>query len=233
MAIQQLPQELVDEILGCLAWYSSSLKACSLVCRAWVFRCRSYLFRTFTLVPNNIIDFRELLRSPHCTFLPHIRSLKITRNYWHENDRWFDVVAADLVRLAPTDVHTHELSLTITNAGKAARADAYFHLRYRLNGWQPVPCIDMLCLFPALQELHFSNMSDGALVHLLPWRCRRWEDGETWSNTPELAPTSYCGASGSATPPWSRSCCLSCGLHAFSRACAVPCLRCGLKHPYP
>jgi hypothetical protein len=47
--IIRFPQELVDEIIDYLGEDSDALKACSLVCQAWVSRCRSHLFETCTL----------------------------------------------------------------------------------------------------------------------------------------------------------------------------------------
>ena len=157
--------EEINQLAG-----SGALKAYSLVCRAWAFRSRSYLFEICHLCPSKILGFCDLLRSPDCTFLPHICSIKATRNGWHENDQWFDESAADLGRL--TSVRAFDLSLTIVNTGDAATANASFRLGFvaafpnitRLDlacnsAGQPVPLVEMICLFPALQELHILGMS--------------------------------------------------------------------------
>jgi len=162
----QLPPELIEEIVGHLAGDSRSLKTCSLVCRALVFRSRSYLFKTCWLTPNNIFGFCYLLRSPSCTFLPHVRSIHAFRHHWHQHDRWFKEVAADLQRL--TSVRTLEMTLRVVNV---SNADAFFRTGFVASfprvtrlvlicnfGEQPAPLIEMVCLFPALQELHIREV---------------------------------------------------------------------------
>ncbi|KAJ7318096.1 hypothetical protein DFH08DRAFT_789912 [Mycena albidolilacea] len=75
-----LPQELIDAILDHLAGDPPSLKACSLVSCAWVPCTRLHLFKTCTLNPRTVSDFSGLLRSPHCTFRLHIRSIHLPRD---------------------------------------------------------------------------------------------------------------------------------------------------------
>lgn len=163
----KLPQELVDAILDYFAGDSESLKTCSLVCCAWVSRSRSYLFERCTLLPTNIVLFRDLLRSPCCTFLLHLRSIYAHRFYWHPHDHCFSEIAADL-QLA--DVRTLEVKIRV---GNAPNLDEFFltgfftafpkathvFLSWDFAGPQPAALVDMICLFPALQELHIREMS--------------------------------------------------------------------------
>ncbi|KAJ7714463.1 hypothetical protein B0H14DRAFT_659017, partial [Mycena olivaceomarginata] len=72
----QLPQELVEAILDHVADDFHSLKACSLVCHAWLSRSRWHLFKTYYLMSNMISGFCEVLRAPGCTFWPYINALK-------------------------------------------------------------------------------------------------------------------------------------------------------------
>src|ERR1700761_7118251 len=158
------PRELADEIIDLLAGDSDSLKACSMMGRVWIPRSRLYLFESkCVLLPKNIRGFHEILQYPYgCSFLPLIRSVKAARYCWHHNDRYFDDIAADL-RLLP--VHTLELKLNgVVNAGNVNTlfcegfATAFPHitrlvLTCSFEG-QPAPLIDMICLSPALQELH-------------------------------------------------------------------------------
>ncbi|KAJ6551399.1 hypothetical protein B0H19DRAFT_1157486 [Mycena capillaripes] len=171
-----LPQELIDEILEHLAEDYKSLKACSLVSRAWVLRSRSNLFETCTLLPRNIHVFQELLRSPGCTFLRHIRSIKASRYDWHHHDHCFNEIVADL-RVA----QIHTLKLTLNIVVNAANADTFFrtgfatafpHVRRLLlicsfDG-QPAPLVDMICFFPALQELQIrpGNSDSGSQARM-------------------------------------------------------------------
>ncbi|KAJ7841056.1 hypothetical protein B0H14DRAFT_2783596 [Mycena olivaceomarginata] len=98
----RFPQELVDEIIDYLGEDSDALKACSLVCRAWVSRCRSHLFETYALVPDsNILGFCDFLQSPGCTFLQHVRRIDTIRHYWDPDDprSHLNRLAAGLCRL--------------------------------------------------------------------------------------------------------------------------------------
>lgn len=52
-----LPTELIDLILGNLVTYSSALRACSLVCREWVYPSRYYLLRGVSVDRTNISDW--------------------------------------------------------------------------------------------------------------------------------------------------------------------------------
>ncbi|KAJ7343837.1 hypothetical protein DFH08DRAFT_215242 [Mycena albidolilacea] len=166
------PRELADEIIDLLAGDSNSLKACSMIGRVWIPRSRLHLFESWkcVLLPKNIRGFHEILQSPYgCSFLPLIRSVKATRYCWHHNDRYFDDIAADL-RVVP--VHTLELKLNgVVNAGNVNRffcegfAAAFPHitrlvLTCSFDG-QPAPLIDMICLSPALQELHICLETSG------------------------------------------------------------------------
>ncbi|KAF7369089.1 hypothetical protein MVEN_00236000 [Mycena venus] len=169
-----LPQELIEEILDHLAGDSGSLKACSLVCRAWVSRSRSHLFKTCTLVPDNILGFCELLRSPGgCTFIPHVCGIHADHHYWDLDDCRFNTITADLRRL--THVTALELAFYVradhTRANPWYRSDfvtAFPHVtRVGIScdsGGPPAPVIDTICLFPALQELHIHHVAGSVAV---------------------------------------------------------------------
>ncbi|KAJ7883411.1 hypothetical protein B0H14DRAFT_3432867 [Mycena olivaceomarginata] len=84
--IIRFPQELVDEIIDYLGGDHDALIACSMVCRAWVSCCRRRLFKTCALLPRNVLGFCDLLRSPECTLLQHVRRIDTTRDYWVPDD---------------------------------------------------------------------------------------------------------------------------------------------------
>ncbi|KAF7330375.1 60S ribosomal protein L20-B [Mycena venus] len=156
----------------------NTLKAYSLVGRAWVTRCRSYLFEKCILNSNNILVFRDLLRSPHCTFRPHIRGINVIRNSFHLNDRCFNEIVEDLRLL----IHVCTLEMMFYTRANLPDADAdallrmgfvtafpyitHLVLTYDCGGGNShsAPLIDMLCLFPALQVLHvrgiYGNLTD-------------------------------------------------------------------------
>lgn len=67
----KLPQELVDQVVDCLSDERETLKACSLVCRDWLYRCRHHLHRSVTIYhqncsihPSQIPDVTRLLSLP-------------------------------------------------------------------------------------------------------------------------------------------------------------------------
>ncbi|KAJ7683659.1 hypothetical protein B0H17DRAFT_1137586 [Mycena rosella] len=81
-SVPSLPLEITDLIIDAVASQRaknvrSNLAACSLVCRAWTRRSRSHFFKDCRLLLHyyNTARFGELLRSPHCTILPHVRRL--------------------------------------------------------------------------------------------------------------------------------------------------------------
>lgn len=169
----QLPQELVEEIIDHLADDFLALKACSLVSTAWVQRCRSYLFESCTLRTGNhgdlanVLTFRDLLRSPSCTFRPHVRTLHSVRYSWDPNDGHFEEIAADLRCL--TNVVKLVMDAAVGDATASALIGAEFFrcipqvthlvLDYYFMGERPVPLIDVICLFPALQHLQIFTMA--------------------------------------------------------------------------
>ncbi|KAF8144872.1 hypothetical protein K438DRAFT_1992336 [Mycena galopus ATCC 62051] len=180
MAIQW-PQELAEEVINELAVDSDSLKACSLVCRSWVSRCRLHLFKTCgTLHSQNALGFGDLLRSPYCTFARHVRSIKSARYSWDANDSHFQEIAADLRRL--TNV-VELIMVTFFAHEDTTVGDSYFHtgfftsfpqitqlrLEYgilqkdlvaRAPSQLALPILDLICLFPALQELEITTGHD-------------------------------------------------------------------------
>ncbi|KAJ7040708.1 hypothetical protein C8F04DRAFT_1253631 [Mycena alexandri] len=161
----QFPQELLEELIDYLVADSVSLKTCSLVSRAWVLRSRSHLFATCTLTPTNIRPFCDLLRAS--TFLPHVRIINASTDYWTQSDRYSNETAADLRRL--TGVRA--LIITLNFLTTAASADAAFctglamafpsitnlDITCRCEGYhseaQSPPLFDLISLFPTLQEL--------------------------------------------------------------------------------
>ncbi|KAJ7856645.1 hypothetical protein B0H14DRAFT_709813 [Mycena olivaceomarginata] len=162
-----LPQELIDAILDHLAGDPPSLKACSLVSCAWVPCTRLHLFKICTLNPRSVFDFSVLLRSPHCTFRLHIRSIHLLREIPTStlHNKFDDpAFAVDLRGL--TGVRAFELTFN-TSAARPLPDGASPYMgflaafpqltRLVLKGLQMralAPLVDTICLFPALQELH-------------------------------------------------------------------------------
>ncbi|KAJ6551419.1 hypothetical protein B0H19DRAFT_1236594 [Mycena capillaripes] len=162
----------MEEILDHLAHDFTSLKACSLVCRAWVSRSRSHLFETCTLVPRNILDFRvrDLLQSFGCTFSSNIRKINVSGFHSSQNNRFFDEITEDLRCLT-----IRELEVTFSVTAIAIDADWYLrngflaafphvaHLSLTCNlevySQSAMPLVQILCLFPALQTLYIRELT--------------------------------------------------------------------------
>ncbi|KAJ7361287.1 hypothetical protein DFH08DRAFT_370016 [Mycena albidolilacea] len=161
-----LPQELIEEILDRLGGDFRALRTCSLVCSAWVPRCN--LFKSVTLHTlamgdtSNVLSFRDLLQSPCCTFLRHVRSFHSLRRFGDPDDCHFEQISTDLRRLSGVV----ELKMSAHIDGDAT-ADSFFTtgffrsfpqvthlvLDYILLREQPMPVINLICLFPALPKL--------------------------------------------------------------------------------
>ncbi|KAF7335996.1 hypothetical protein MSAN_02313300 [Mycena sanguinolenta] len=171
----QFPQELVDEILDHFdIGDSETLKACSLVGRAWVFRARSILFRKCFIHPATIRTFRDLSRSKNCTFKRHIRSIDVTRHCGDPNDHLFTETAPDVVEL----VGVRDLQMSFTCTGPHAFYCTVFvaafprvtrlTIRFEDHLDQPMPIIEMICLLPALQELYMQWMKNDIIANPPP-----------------------------------------------------------------
>ncbi|KAJ7318098.1 hypothetical protein DFH08DRAFT_400003 [Mycena albidolilacea] len=159
-----IPQELAEEILDHLADDLPSLGACSLVCRAWVFPSRSRLFKTCYLDGHNARGFRDLSRSPDCTFLHNIHRIEAYQYLWADEGRYLGEIAPDLSSLTGV----RELDMVLCFQRSASRVffcggfvAAFPHvtrlsLSFSARNYEPepgAPLIDTICLFPALQEL--------------------------------------------------------------------------------
>ncbi|KAJ3554101.1 hypothetical protein NM688_g3278 [Phlebia brevispora] len=77
-AIVSVPQELIDMVLGFLRGDGKSLKACSLVCRAWVQSCHLHLFHKLNVNGRRFAgpEFLLLLQSS-CTVPRSVRVLHV------------------------------------------------------------------------------------------------------------------------------------------------------------
>ncbi|KAJ7238078.1 hypothetical protein B0H12DRAFT_1137999 [Mycena haematopus] len=151
-----------------------------MVSRAWASRCRIHLLKSCALHTksawrgrDNILSFRDLqvLQSPYCTFLPQVRTLETIRYSSDADDSHFQKITADLHRLTGVV----ELVMDASIDPRSATADSFFStgfftafpnvtmltLDYAFTSEQSgdlllclFPIIDLICLFPSLQELH-------------------------------------------------------------------------------
>ena len=75
---ENLPQELIQDIMDCLRGDRKALYACSLVCRAWYHPARSRLFSEFDLQPDRVMPLMN--RAPN--IIPFIRKLRLVTPTW-------------------------------------------------------------------------------------------------------------------------------------------------------
>ncbi|KAJ6560114.1 hypothetical protein B0H19DRAFT_1260761 [Mycena capillaripes] len=174
MTIQpNIPPELVHKILDSHAADSRSLKACSLVCREWVFRSRSHLFEICSLWPSKILGFCDLLQSPNCTLIHHVRSIRDLKHYGPEDYDSFSKIAADLGRLP----YVRELEMTSTAIYRPEEMHPFLRTAFPkvtrivfTFTFQRLPLVSIICLFPDLQEAHIRDAGTpkGAPADVVP-----------------------------------------------------------------
>ncbi|KAF7324731.1 hypothetical protein MKEN_00514800 [Mycena kentingensis (nom. inval.)] len=178
--MSSFPLELIEEIVDYLG-DRKDLKACSLVSRAWVPRCRHHLFadRPFTILPRNIRQFAAFLASPYCTFLAHVQEVDARRYYWSDKDAYFTTIAPLLAQLR---VHTltFKLQVLVTDDNTTT----FFHGGFisafpyttRLvlsctfeqtgDSMDAVPArlVDMIAQLPSLEELVMRSCSNSPMA---------------------------------------------------------------------
>jgi len=85
----ELPNEIQDRILDFLHDSKPTLRACALVCRAWVPTSRYHIFSDITLRTKDVPSFEVLSKDPNCTIRScrhleiHYLSTKIMKALQH------------------------------------------------------------------------------------------------------------------------------------------------------
>ena len=126
----EIPQELTCLILENLRNDTSSLKHCSLVCRAWLNATRTYLFRRAILTPKNIEHFTLLFIDSLSTIRSHVRRLEL-RRIDCSNRRVTANFTSTLTRL-----HLHDMTF-----------NAFIDI------------LDVICSFPYLQSVALDELT--------------------------------------------------------------------------
>ncbi|KAJ7223490.1 hypothetical protein GGX14DRAFT_694409 [Mycena pura] len=78
-SMSTLPPELEDLIIDHIRGDKKALASCGLISRSWLHTSRPHLFGSVTLRDRTDEDFLRLKASRHCTFIPSIRTLSISR----------------------------------------------------------------------------------------------------------------------------------------------------------
>lgn len=126
----EFPQDICDHVIETLRNDFSSLKQCSLVCRAWLHATRTHMFRRVILTPQNIDPFIPLILDSRSSVLSNVRSLEL-RGIISLNIRI-------LSNFTPTLTHLHLCSMTF-------------------NAF--VDILDIICLFPYLQSVVLDELT--------------------------------------------------------------------------
>ncbi|KAG7091428.1 hypothetical protein E1B28_010464 [Marasmius oreades] len=181
-----IPGELNDIIIDYCRDDTPSLITCSLVCRSWLFRSRHQLFNK-SQIQNRFIDangaatFTDILRSPHCTIIPHIISLQLRGQSTSEpcptwiEELWktcnslpslklqsfsLEDVSIDLLpKLIPINSKTSLTSLSLhccDGIGRTSSTNIVLRMCEFLNN------------FEALEELTLEYYSAGRVISFLP-----------------------------------------------------------------
>ena len=90
-----IPQDVIDEILDCLASDRKSLRKCALVAKSWIPSCRRHLFRAIVFTPKSRTRWLETFPVPEESPARHVRSIylsgtrDITPGRLLEHSPWF------------------------------------------------------------------------------------------------------------------------------------------------
>ena len=130
----EFPQELSDYIFetpGLRDDYSS-LKHCSLVCRAWLYATRTHLFRHVILTSKNVVPFTFLITDSPSTVHSHIKKLELRK--------------IDCLNLNRRVISNFTSTLT--------------HLLLRDMSFNSfIDILDIICLFPCLQSIALEGLT--------------------------------------------------------------------------
>ncbi|KAF9263749.1 hypothetical protein L218DRAFT_987391 [Marasmius fiardii PR-910] len=114
-SISMLPQELVDQIIDHLHNDISSLKSCTLVCRAWLPTSRLHLFSKIRLdIPRTLLDEHH-----------HVSTKRNVESLVHKPCQRLHSLLKQNPGIIP---HIHELTLVSGSPISSAIRDGHYHL---------------------------------------------------------------------------------------------------------
>ncbi|KAJ7750453.1 hypothetical protein DFH07DRAFT_827856 [Mycena maculata] len=170
IATTMTSQELVEKIIDHLSGDSRSLKACALVCNAWLSRTRFHLFKTCTLGQKHSFLPGPDAFSRWMLLLP-TRSITASRYDWAYNDRYFTEIAQDLHGQL---VNIQSLMLTLNIIVPHLKSDFFFDPGF-ITGFPYITELILTCSFdrftapllsllPALQRLSVRELTEIVLA---------------------------------------------------------------------
>lgn len=157
-----LPIELIECIIDASRYHSSTLAACSLVCKQWLPRSRHHLFSSLDLSadwnpePNSVTEFIKLIDTPNSTLIPYVRTVVLSKRSWGmiPVQNILGVLARSGVRPGflhincPTYEPTHLPIFSVSLA----------HLTLYLHNDMPMATlVDHICAFPFLESLYIGG----------------------------------------------------------------------------
>lgn len=179
-----LPQELIDIVLDNLHDDQRSLRQCSLVCKAWVPRCRSYIFEHIYLKSEDVDRWRRMMEaSPEYSNL--VRSF--TRSFLRRNVEVLRISSSPENNVIPFQMLSQFSNLLTIDARRFSLEgypNDFLSLKlpsvkslivYSLTGESSHQILQFLSIFPGLSRLEIS----------LHWRTSSTADA-TFPNLPKL-----------------------------------------------
>jgi hypothetical protein len=156
-AYENLPQELIAAIADHIQDDKESLKAFSLVCKAWTYPARDHLFASLTI--SNVHDLKKIkaanITSTYTPFLRHLRLIDLYRNtFWHEVIPFLADFRTPRLRLLQlSGWRWHSLSPDERSAF-LSRFESIVSLRLGLfEQTTPNDVATIICAFPHLRKL--------------------------------------------------------------------------------
>lgn len=172
MSLQQdLPPELIDNILDHCHADHQALYACSLVCREWVSTTRYHLFSCPDISVDKALPCVEILRSPHCTFPSSVHGVRISAGHGGASKPWLIQPVVKAIHDAGLVIYTLKLDF----GSMLSHADAIIdnlprtfphvthlaiHHSYQRNN---VSFIHFLCGLKKLERLELLNFSENGI----------------------------------------------------------------------
>lgn len=161
-----IPQEISNYFIGYLHSDASTLLCCSLVCKAWLFSSREYLFQVVALNHQNVDSFTSLIISSLSTIPPHVKHLQLVPE--HIDRQW-------LRRLVPfLEVLTSVTILRLENVDwislpQTSRANLLSNFRLTLTCLHLRDIVfetfgkvvDIICEFPLLRSVDLESVDWG------------------------------------------------------------------------
>ena len=156
--MRAVPNEIQDRILDFLHDSKPTLKACALVCRAWVFTSRYHLFSSIGLDGKNVDALEELCKNPNCTIQSCVHLIACTYSSSTK-------IGNLLHHLAPSSLHLDYWSSFIQHTLATLAPFPSIERLHVASGYSIDTVLDLFVAFPNLRELCMIDCSKPLQPH--------------------------------------------------------------------